>query len=69
MTPSGKATDGDLPRTIAWLRRRSQQALWEKSAAVVRRRGRLVMEDAALPGDPPRPPTGSDLLGEPPPAA
>jgi hypothetical protein len=68
MTATGKEADGELTRTIALARRRSQQALWEKSAAIARRRGRLVM-DAALPGDPLRQPTGSDLHGEPPPAA
>jgi hypothetical protein len=67
MTAPGNGTDGDPTRAIALARRRSQQALWEKSAAIARRRGRLVM-DAALPGDPNHP-TGVDLQSGPLPAA
>jgi hypothetical protein len=64
-SPSDDA-DRDQAATVL-LKRRSQQRLWEKSAAVVRRRGRLAL-DAVATGDPSRYST-VDPNGELPPAA
>jgi len=51
MSSSGNGADTNIRHQVAMLRRRSQQALWEKSASIVQRRGRLVLDAASSPVD------------------